>query len=174
MKKLIVIGILGLSTIAKGVEDHHHEKEHPGHNHEKNEKEHSDKEHSHHEHGEKEEGKKNVGKNKGVTSFDEDMGFTLSKEAIKNFSVKTEVMDGNGPWVVPVEALLLTGKEKNIYRYRKGTFKRIDIEVVGKLAGNILFKSLEIKKGDSIVVQGVGFIRTAEVDVTNGESGHHH
>lgn len=199
MKNLFLIGlfVLGFSTMVKAAGDndhsgHDHEKKgkphsdkeakgHSDHDHKKEEKPHSDHDHEkeakgHSDHGneEKKEGEKNVGPKKGVTSFDEVKGFTLSNEAIKNFSIKTEALEGNGPWVIPATALLLTGEEKNIYRLRDGYFKRIDIEVVEKVASKILFKSLEVKSGDSLVVQGVDFIRTAEVDATSGESGHSH
>lgn len=135
------------------------------------------KEDAGHEHGhdeEEESGEKNVGPNKGVTSFDEDKGFTLSEEAKKTFALQTQMLKGQGPWTLPTSAILLTGEETNIYRVRDDAFKRIDVEVVKKAQGQVQIQSRELRNGDAVVTQGVGFIRIAEADVTSGESGHHH
>ncbi len=179
-KILIIVFILGLSTAAQAGKGHNHDKqERSNHDHEKEDanldhgKE--EKKNVHHDHDEGEnEGEKNVGPNKGVTSFDEEKGITLSEEARKKFSIETEMITGTGPWNLPESVLLLTGEEKNIYRYRDNAFKRIDVEIVKKAGGQIVLRSPELRNGDSIVVKGVGFIRTAEVDATSGESGHHH
>jgi hypothetical protein len=125
-------------------------------------------------HGEEEEGAKNIGPEKGITAFDEEAGFTLSKEALKTFSVETASLNGSGPWTVPASALLLTGEEKSIYRVRDGAFKRIDIAVVSKNKNQAVIQSDELGSGDQVVTKGVGNVRIAEVDATSGESGHHH
>jgi hypothetical protein len=124
----------------------------------------------HHE----EEGAKNVGPDKGIISFDEHEGFVLSKEALANFDIKSVSVKGKEPWSLPTSALLLTGDEKNMYRLRGNTFKRIDIQIVRKDSNIVQIKSKDLQTGDSIVIQGVGFLRVAELDVTSGESGHSH
>ncbi len=196
---LIIVFIFGLSAAVearkastkktKDSHDHGEEKEHSNHNHGKEEDNHDhgknanhdndEEKKSGHDHGknhehEEEEGGKNVGPNKGVTSMDKEKGFTLSEEARKKFSIETEMITGDGPWKLPESALLLTGEEKNIYRYRNETFKRIEIQILEKNGSQFYLNSSELKSGDSVVVNGVGFIRTAELDATSGESGHHH
>jgi hypothetical protein len=177
---IINILILGLGSVAKGTEDHDHkEKEIKNEHDHKDGDKHKEEKKSGHDHGKKHEdeeneGGKNVGPNKGVTSIDEENGFTLSDEARKKFSIETEMVTGSGPWNFPESALLLTGEEKNIYRFRNGYFKRIDIQIFEKNGSQVYLNSPELKNGDSVVVKGVGFIRTAELDVTSGESGHHH
>lgn len=159
---------------------HDHNGDEKSHHNELDEGEHKAEKHEHkegakHEHEEAgEEGPKNVGPNKGITSYDEEKGFTLSEEAKKNFSLETQVLRGLGPWRVPASALLLTGEEKNVYRLRDGAFKRIDIKVGKNEAGQVAVNSEDLRNGDSVIIRGVGFIRIAEVDVVSGESGHHH
>ncbi len=188
MKNILLtinILILGLGSVAKGTENHDHKekeiknsKDSQDHDHKDDDK-HNEEKKSGLDHGknhkdeEKEDGK-NVGPNKGVTSMDEENGFTLSEEARKKFSIETEMITGDSPWKLPESALLITGEEKNIYRYRNGSFKRIDIQIFEKNGSQVYLNSPELKSGDSVVVNGVGFIRTAELDVTSGESGHHH
>ncbi len=117
---------------------------------------------------------KNVGPNKGITIFDEEKGFVLSDEAKKTFSLQTQNLTGSSPWSLPKSALLFTGEEKSVYRLRDGFFKKIDVEVIKKDKDRMIVKSENLKKGDSIVIQGVGFIRIAEVDATSEESSHGH
>ena len=126
-----------------------------------------------HEQGEEEEAK-NVGPEKGITSYDEENGFTLSKEASKHFSLETMVLNASISWTVPTSALLLTGEDKSVYRVRKGSFKRIDVKIVHKNKTQAVIRSGELTSGDQVVTKGVGFLRLGELDVTSGESGHHH
>lgn len=117
---------------------------------------------------------KNVGPNKGITSFDEENGFALSDESKKTFSLQTQDLTGSSPWSLPQSALLFTGEEKSVYRLRDGFFKRIDVEVIKKDKDRMIVKSEDLKKGDAVVIKGVGFIRIAEVDATSEESSHSH
>lgn len=161
----------------EGEEEHHDDKDHKdedGHNHKKESKEGAGADHGH-GHGEEGETEaKNVGPEKGVTSFDEEIGFKMSAEALKTFSVEKIALNGAGPWTVPTSALLITGEEKSVYRVRNDTFKRIDVTVLSKNKSESVVQSNELNAGDSLVTKGVGDIRVAEVDVTSGESGHSH
>lgn len=175
---------LGLSTVANSNGDHDKKTrqkatEKAGHIEKDSHKDHDDHDESeksrHASDKNEEDENKNVGPNKGVTSFDEEKGFSLSEEAKKTFSIQTQKLNGPGPWSLPQSALLFMGEEKNVYRLRDGFFKRVDIESIKKDKDNkITVKSESLKIGDSVVVQGVGFIRIAEVDATSVESGHGH
>lgn len=159
----------------EGEEEHHDDKDHKdedGHNHKKESKEGAGADHGHDEEGETEA--KNVGPEKGVTSFDEEIGFKMSAEALKTFSVEKIALNGAAPWTVPTSAILITGEEKSVYRVRNDTFKRIDVTVLSKNKSESVVQSDELNAGDSLVTKGVGDIRVAEVDVTSGESGHSH
>mgnify|MGYP003375202170 CR=1 FL=1 len=156
---------------SKVSKDHGNDEDHANHGKENDHKDHG-KEAAHEEH--EEEAKLNVGSDKGILSFSEENGFVLSPEALTNFKIKSITLKGKEPWSVPTTALLLTGDEKNMYRLRGNTFKRIDIEIIRKNSNTVQIKSKDLQSGDSIVIQGVGFLRVAELDVTSGESGHSH
>lgn len=133
-------------------------------------------EHADHEeagHGE-EEAPKNVGPEKGVTAYDEKKGFVLSPEATRNFRIETKQLEGQGPWTVDAKALLSTREEKSVYRVREGFLKRIDVEIRNKKKETVSISSHNLRSGDAVVVRGSGFIRIAEVDLTSGETEHHH
>lgn len=116
-----------------------------------------------------------VGADKGITAFDEHDGFKLSAEAVKNFDLKSLLLKGAGPWEVPNSATLYSGEEINIYRLRDGFYKRIDFVVVTKGASQMKIKSEDLKADDHVVVQGIGFLRTAEIVASGGApEGHSH
>ncbi|MEK2646329.1 hypothetical protein [Bdellovibrio sp. BCCA] len=116
-----------------------------------------------------------VGPDKGIISFDEHDGFKLSSEAIKNFDLKTVALKGSNPWEVPANAVLYSGEEVNVYRLRDGFYKRIDFDLISKNGSQIKIKSKDLQTGDELVVQGVGFLRTAEIVASGGApEGHSH
>ncbi len=144
-----------------GAEEHHDEVK----------KDHTSGGHDEHE----EEGAgANVGPDKGITSFDEHSGFTLTKEATKNFEIQTARLGSASPWTLPHTALVVTGEDKSVFRMRKERFLRVDVEVLKKDKNQITLRSKNLSLGDEIVVKGAGFLRVAEIDATSGESGHHH
>ncbi|MCC7460247.1 MAG: hypothetical protein IT286_02990 [Proteobacteria bacterium] len=142
----------------------------------------SDEKHQHeekastenHEGHEEEEAKPNVGPDKGILKFDEHDGFELSPEALKSFNIQTQLLKDATSWELPVSCLLLTGNEKNVYRLRNHAFLRIDISILKKTDKTVRIISSDLKTGDAVVVQGVGFLRIVEVDATSGETGHSH
>lgn len=126
----------------------------------------------HGEHGE--EAPANVGPGKGMTSFDEHEGFSLSPEATKTFGIETQKLQGGGAWQVPVSTLVNVGAEKSVFRLRDGKYKRVIVSSAKPEQARMRIESRELKSGDQVVVKGGGFLRVAELDATSGESGHHH
>lgn len=137
---------------------------------------HEDQEHGHgHEEGESAEENSSVGPDKGITAADEHDGIKLSAEAIKNFDLKTIGLAAGSSWEIPVSAVLTSGEEINIYRLRNGFYKRIDFHVLSKNSTHLKIQSKELLKGDAIVINGVGFLRTAEITAFGGApEGHSH
>lgn len=151
------------SKEASGGDHDDHDKEADGHNHAKESG------------GHEEEESGNVGPDKGILEANEEMGFKLSHEALKNFELKTQKISGAGPWTVPLAARLLSGEEINIYRLRDGFFKRIDFNLIKKMSQHISLHSKELRSNDEIVVSGIGFLRIAELAAFGGApTGHSH
>ncbi len=170
-----------LSFAAEGDhDDHAHEeaedvKPHDDHGKEEG-KEHADKDdhgHGEEKHGE-EEAPKNVGPKKGVVEYDERKGLKLSPEAEKTFEVATHELTGASPWAIPSSGVLSAGEEKSVYRVVNGFIKRVKIAVIKKDKRQAFISSVTLKAGDKIVTHGINFIRTAELDLTSGETGHSH
>ena len=167
-------------------ESHNHEEEgHEAHGEEGHD--HGEEPHAHgdeHGHGEEEHGHEdghgheeasNVGPNKGVLEASEEKGIKLSPEALKNFEIKTLKISGSGPWVVPASARMVSLEEVNLYRLKDGFFKRIDFSLVENKNGGLKVRSKDLAEGDEIVINGVGFLRIAEIAAFGGApEGHAH
>lgn len=116
-----------------------------------------------------------VGPDKGITAADEHDGFRLSAEAEKNFGLARAPAREGGRARVPVRAIVTTGTEVNLFRYRRGFYKRIDFSEIERAKGLITVRSDELKAGDEVVTEGLGFLRLTEVSAFGGNAeGHHH
>lgn len=147
------------------VESHDHD-----HDHSQEEADHGKS--SEHKH---EEGNDNVGPGKGIVEASEENGIKISKEAFGNFGIKTQKLSGAGPWTIPSTARLLSGEEVNIYRIRDQFIKRIDFKAVKIAGNNLTIQTPELRAGDEIVVNGIGFLRIAELVAFGGApEGHSH
>lgn len=102
-------------------------------------------------------------------------GFQLSPEALKNFGIRTVNVQGAGPWTISSRSVVYSGEEINLYRLRDGFFKRIDFTTVRKSKNEITVTSKDLSSGDQIVLEGLGFLRVAELAAFGGvEHGHSH
>ena len=133
---------------------------------------HEEKPDAQHEHQEE---SASVGPDKGITEYDEHAGFKLSAEAVKNFGLKFQSLTGKNSWSISHAAILYSGEEINVYRLRAGFYKRVDFKLISKDAKQTQIKSEELQNGDQIVIEGIGFLRAAEIVATGGApEGHSH
>ncbi len=146
---------LVLGSRASATDEHHHE-------HTEGEEASGD-EHGH-EHGGEEKLHK-VGPDKGVVKASENLGFMLKDKVERNFSIEKQKLPSQGPFVIPATALLLSGMEKKVFRYRNNYWKAVDVEIIRKSASQSTVKSKELAPGDSIAVTGVGFLKIIEQSV---------
>lgn len=157
----------------EGHEDHQeHGEEGHGHGQEEGEDSHAHGEEESHGH---EEGSSQVGPEKGILEASEKDGIKLSPEALMNFELKTKELAGSGPWNIPISARLLAGEEVNLFRLRDGFYRRIDFSIVKRNGNGMTVSSKDLKAGDSIVIEGIGFLRIAEITAFGGApEGHSH
>jgi len=110
-----------------------------------------------------------------VTHASPKLGIRLSAEAKKSFDLKFVTMETGGQIWVPRASVLRSLEEVNLYRFRDEYFKTIDFQVIRSEGDRLLVTSKDLKPGDSVLSQGVNFVRTAELDAFAGEShGHSH
>ncbi|MGE4108233.1 MAG: hypothetical protein AB7F66_13545 [Bacteriovoracia bacterium] len=116
-----------------------------------------------------------IGPDKGIVEASESKGFKLSPEALKNFDLKTQKLNGDGPWTISKSAIVHSGEETNLFRVRSGFFKRIDFQVVKKADASLTVDSDDLREGDEIVLAGTGFLRVSELAAFGGVAhGHSH
>jgi hypothetical protein len=145
-------------------DDHDENKDHEDHN----------DDHKHETSGEDHESNSQVGPGKGILEASESEGIKLSPEAEKNFQIsRIKVFDKVTK--VPKQAILKALAERNIYRLRSGFYKRIDFVEINRTTNEITIQSKDLKPGDEIVIQGLGYLRTAEIAAFGGApEGHSH
>ncbi|MGE0633518.1 MAG: hypothetical protein AB7O96_13985 [Pseudobdellovibrionaceae bacterium] len=133
-------------------------------------------EHEHEEGGEHGEAESsNIGPNKGITEADERDGFRLSPEAIKNFELKTVDVSGAKIIKLAKSAIFFGKEEKNIYRLRAGFYKRLDFKTLSRSDSEYTIECKDLEPGDKVVVNGLGFLRIAEMAAFGGVAeGHSH
>lgn len=154
-------------------DDHDDQGSHEGKEDDSHDEKHAHNEKSEDGHGEEENSQ--IGPDKGIIAFDEDNGFKLSPEALKNFDLKMMNVDTRDTLTIDSVAIVTVGQEKNLFRFRNGYFKRIDYTLVSKTANRVTIKSKDLQTGDQIVVQGLGFLRISEIAATGGApEGHSH
>lgn len=160
-----------------GEEEHNHgEEKHDeeeAHQHDDHKEEAGAHAHGGHGHDESEENPQ-VGPNKGILQASEKDGIKLSPEAEKNFEI-SRVKLSSSSMEIPKRAIVTAVAEVNVFRYRNGFYKRIDFKEVSRNGDRVSISSSELKSGDEIVVQGLGFLRIAEIAAFGGApEGHSH
>lgn len=137
--------------------------------------EHSEHGDAHDGHGEHEEENSQVGADKGILEASEEQGIKLSPEAEKNFEIEKVVVTNSNSTNISKDAVVTSGVEVNLYRYRDGFYKRIDFMKLSKNGIILTISSKDLMKGDSIVTRGLGFILVAEIAAFGGApEGHSH
>lgn len=99
-------------------------------------------------------------------------GFKLGDNVVKNFGLK--MIDYKGPSItIPHQAIFKGLSEVNVYRLREGLYKRIDFKTLEKTKTTIKLSSVDLSPGDKIIVDGIGFLRIAEIAASGGISDSH-
>lgn len=161
MRKTLVLLSLLFSFDVYGNQSHSHD-EKEEHAHEKE-----------HELGHEENSQ--VGAGKGIVSASEEHGIQISPQAEKVFEIQRVTIQQTQTIELPKTAVVTAGTEVNLYRYRDGHYKRIDFELIRKTEKQIVVLSKDLKKGDEIVVRGMGLLRIAEIAAFGGApEGHSH
>lgn len=127
------------------------------------------------EDGEHGETNKSVGPDKGILEASEKAGFKLSKEAWKNFGIRTIEASGPGVYTLAKRSIFFGLEERNVYRLRDGFFKRIDFKTISKSNAEYRVQIQDLMTGDQIVTAGLGYLRIAEMAAFGGVGeGHSH
>ena len=171
----VVISLASSLAMASDAHDDHKKEDHAhdDDSHVKEKGEHSEGEG--HEDSHESEGSSVVGPDKGILAANEKDGFKLSPEATKNFDIKTVPLSEGTSWVIPAAAISYSALEVNLYRFRNGSYKRIDFKTLSKDITSRRISSTDLKAGESIVTTGLGFLRVAEIAAFGGApEGHSH
>lgn len=161
---LLAVSALYVGVLLAGAAfaNQHEDKDH-GHAHEREttQGEHTDKDHGH--------------AHESHADGDEEKGFQLSAEAFKNFGIQLRKIETGAPLKLSRKSIFFGLEERNLYRYRDGFFKRVDFKTLSKTKTEFTVTSDDLIAGDEIAVEGLGFLRIAELAAFGGVAeGHSH
>lgn len=122
---------------------------------------------------EKEESNPAVGPDKGITEASEQEGFKLSKEAKEKFEISSQKYTGEKSFSVPKSGIFFGLQKNNLFRIRGGFYRRIDFTVISKSPSQWAVSSPELRAGDEIVNNGVGYLRIVELQAGGGIADEH-
>ncbi len=129
----------------------------------------------HGEHGEEEEGSSRVGPGKAITEASKKNGIRLSEKAVKTIGIRTETVNSENTHKISPKSLVYFQDEVGFYRLRDGLYKLVEVKVEKKSVTEAIVRTSELKPGDHVVVDGVGLLRTAELEAWGGSGdGHGH
>lgn len=173
MKYLILLLMITVSLLSFASEDDHNhdektEKEH--HHDERSNHDDHDDHGDHHAHG----STKAIGEGKAITVVDEEKGFSLSKESLDFMQVNFKnAIDSIIE--IPKEALVISRRDKGIYRLRKGFLKFVPVKNIQEKASNYQITLKDGEFGDRIAITRTDLLRVADIYSTDtAEYGHSH
>lgn len=140
-----------------------HEHDAEGHEHDKDEAHEQGKDEAH-EHGHEEGEKRNVGPDKGVLESSEDLGFKLREGVEERFGIKSQAIRSEKAGHLPKSVIVYSKEDYQVFRKRDGFWK--PIKVVATRRGDVVsVESRELKAGDLIAIDGIGFLKIVELSV---------
>ena len=99
-------------------------------------------------------------------------GFKLNAASVKTFDLKL-INYVAQKTILPKKAIYKGLNEVNIYRFRAGLYKRIDFKILTQTKSDFHISSPDLATGDQIVINGIGFLRMAEIAASGGLSDSH-
>jgi len=118
-----------------------------------------------------EEGGAKVGIDKGITEKGE-QGFKLSKEATAAFGLKFDNYFGDES-EFSKSAIVYIKNGQYVYRQRDQWIKRIPVKAVKLPNSKVKILGNDLKNNDQIITSGTGFIRGAELILSEGATHSH-
>lgn len=103
-----------------------------------------------------------------VLAHDVEQGFRLSDAAIARLGVRFEELKGNGPWSVPKNALVKVKRSTGVYRQSDGFITLVLVETKEAIGNYVRIQSEDLRAGDRVAVEGGGFLRVVELDLSGG------
>ncbi|MBS1962315.1 MAG: hypothetical protein JST04_08875 [Bdellovibrionales bacterium] len=116
-----------------------------------------------------EEAEIEIGPDKGITELAPDKSFKLSPEAKQTFAIRTVAQSAN-TFSVPNTAIVNARTESQLFRLRDGFYKPIHFKFLKQGDQMATVQTTELKAGDEVVVQGVGFLRIVAAQLGEKEN----
>lgn len=104
----------------------------------------------------------------GAAKLLEDGEFQLTPKAEKRMGIEWLTLKGDGPWKVPVDALVKVKFTTSAYRKFEGRITLVILTDTKREGNFVTISSPDLADGDLLAIKGVKYLRLAEVDISSG------
>lgn len=107
-----------------------------------------------------------VGPDKGIIAVDADSRFKIHEKARQFLKIESRGLDVKiqDHWIEE-DSLLRIGADLGVYLQRDGWIQKIKVEKIGAAKSKqVQVRIPGLKEGDQLLVSGVAFVRSAEID----------
>lgn len=168
---LSLFGALNISNERSFAEEH-------------SDKEHSEEGHDEHEHGHEEQSP-DFGPGKAILAVrEEGSSFKLSEESLQFLKIKFQVIasvsekknsSGGNLFEIPLKALAIFQSDQGVFIQEGEWIELVHVKIEKKSDGKAFVRSKGLKSNSIIAVEGVHFLRTAQLAASGqGGEGHAH
>ena len=97
----------------------------------------------------------------------EDGSFKVSDKSLKTMNIKFKKLNGEGPWLLPVNSLVKVKFTQGVYRRFKNDIAFVIVNVSKADASSVVISSDDLESDDEVAIEGVHFLRLTEADLNS-------
>lgn len=97
----------------------------------------------------------------------EDGSFKVSDKSLKTMNIKFKKLNGNGPWMLPLNSLVKVKFTQGVYRRFKNDIAFVIVNVSKADASSVVISSDDLESDDEVAIEGVHFLRLTEADLNS-------
>jgi hypothetical protein len=97
----------------------------------------------------------------------EDGNFKVSEKSLNHLGVKFQPLLGNGPWIVPADALVKIKLTLGVYRRYEGEITYVIVKKLADHKGTVTIQAEDLEAGDEVAISGTKFLRMTETDLNS-------
>ncbi len=103
----------------------------------------------------------------GAGTKNEDGSFKLSEKSLKTMEIKFQKLNGKGPWLLPLNALVKIKFTQGVYRKIQEDITYVLVNALKTDGKSVLVSSEDLESDDEVAIEGVHFLRLTEADLNS-------
>lgn len=103
----------------------------------------------------------------GAGTKNEDGSFKLPEKSLKTLGIKFQKLNGKGPWLLPLNALVKIKFTQGVYRKIQEDITYVLVSALKTDGKSVLVSSEDLESDDEVAIEGVHFLRLTEADLNS-------